>query len=78
MQLLREILGTSRKGVKDRPKRRAARRIARMGPFLLASERVGIRRPSEADAEEFVALMQASARAASSVGGVSGDAGKVR
>ena len=32
-----------------------------MGPFLISGERVGIRRPSEADAAEFVALMQASA-----------------
>jgi ribosomal-protein-alanine N-acetyltransferase len=32
-----------------------------MGPFLLAGERVGIRRPVAADAIEFVALMQASA-----------------
>jgi len=35
--------------------------MARMGPFLLEGERVGIRRPSDADAEEFVALMRASA-----------------
>jgi ribosomal-protein-alanine N-acetyltransferase len=32
-----------------------------MGPFLLTGERVGIRRPSEADAAEFIALMRASA-----------------
>ena len=32
-----------------------------MGPFLLSGERVGIRRPTEADAAEFVALMRASA-----------------
>src|SRR5688572_33476791 len=35
--------------------------MARMGPFLLAGERVGIRRPTEGDGAEFVALMQASA-----------------
>jgi ribosomal-protein-alanine N-acetyltransferase len=32
-----------------------------MGPFLLTGQRVGVRRPVEADAAEFVALMQASA-----------------
>jgi ribosomal-protein-alanine N-acetyltransferase len=32
-----------------------------MGPFLLVGERVGIRRPVEADGAEFVALMRASA-----------------
>ena len=31
-----------------------------MGPFLLTTDRVGIRRPTEADADEFVALMRAS------------------
>ena len=35
--------------------------MSRMGPFLLSGDRVGIRRPTEDDEAEFVALMRASA-----------------